>query len=36
MLLHRKLTWDPQKEQFAGCPEANAMLSRPLRQPWTM
>ena len=34
MRLRRKLQWDPDKEQFVGDAEANAMLSRPLREPW--
>lgn len=34
MLLHRKITWDPAKEQFVGDPEAAAMASRPLRAPY--
>jgi predicted dehydrogenase len=34
--LGRKLTWDPQQEQFPGDPEANAMLSRPMRSPWAL
>ena len=32
--LGRKLTWDPQKEQFTGDDEANKMVSRPMRRPW--
>ena len=32
--LMRKLQWDPDKEQFAGDDEANAMISRPIRAPW--
>jgi hypothetical protein len=32
--LMRKLQWDPEKEQFVGDDEANAMLSRPLSAPW--
>jgi len=32
--LMRKLKWDPDKEQFIGDDEANAMLSRPMRAPW--
>ncbi len=33
--LRRKLTWDPQKEQFLNDPEAQARIaSRPLRAPW--
>ena len=36
MLLHRKIRWDPKAEQIAGDDEAAAMLSRPLRAPWTI
>jgi predicted dehydrogenase len=32
--LGRKLTWDPQKEDFVNHPEARRMLSRPMRSPW--
>ena len=34
--LGRKLSWDPQAERFAGDPEANQLLSRPMRKPWTL
>lgn len=34
MLLDRKLTWDPQAEQFVGDSEANTMLSREQRKPY--
>ncbi|MBN2449730.1 MAG: Gfo/Idh/MocA family oxidoreductase [Lentisphaeria bacterium] len=34
MLLGRELTWDPDRETFVGDPEANRMLSRPLRGEW--
>lgn len=30
----RKLTWDAEKEEIVGDPEANAMLVRPYRKPW--
>jgi predicted dehydrogenase len=31
----RKLQWDPAKEQFVGDREANSMLNREMRKPWT-
>ncbi len=34
MRLGRPLNWDPQKEQFVGDDQANAMLGRPMRAPW--
>ena len=34
MLTRRKLKWDPQNERFLNSPEANRMLSRPMRSPW--
>ena len=34
MRLGRKLTWDPQKEQFVGDDEANTWLSRQQRKPY--
>ncbi len=34
--LMRKLQWDPEKEQFVGDDEANAMLSRPMRALWQL
>jgi hypothetical protein len=36
MLLHRKIRWDPDTEQIAGDDEAAALLSRPMRAPWTI
>lgn len=36
MRLGRKLVWDPVKEEFAGDNEANAMRSRPMREPWSL
>lgn len=32
----RKLTWDPAKEEFVNDTEANALLSRPMRAPWSL
>ncbi len=32
--LGRRLRWDPLRECFPDDPEANRLLSRPLRQPW--
>jgi hypothetical protein len=34
MLLHKKIRWDPQKEQIIGDAEASKLLTRPLRAPW--
>lgn len=36
MLLGRKLKWDPKSEQFENDAEANAMLSRQQREPWSL
>ncbi|HWB05630.1 MAG TPA: Gfo/Idh/MocA family oxidoreductase [Verrucomicrobiales bacterium] len=36
MKLRRKLKWDPDKEEFVGDPEANALRSIPMRKPWTL
>ncbi|MGQ9573956.1 MAG: Gfo/Idh/MocA family protein [Thermoguttaceae bacterium] len=36
MRLGRKLRWDPDKEHFVDDPEADKMLSRPMRPPWTL
>jgi hypothetical protein len=36
MKLRRKLRWDPAAEQFVGDDEANAMLERPMREPWKL
>ena len=36
MKLKRKLFWDPLKERFKNDDEANAMLSRPARPPYTI
>ena len=34
--LGRKLKWDPEKEQFLDDAEATAMMSRPMREPWSL
>jgi predicted dehydrogenase len=34
--IRRKLRWDPRTEQIENDPEATAMMSRPLRRPWTL
>jgi hypothetical protein len=34
--LRRKLRWDPAHETFLNDAEANAMLDRPMRAPWTL
>jgi len=36
MILKRKLRWDPVKEEFPGDSEANAMLNRVEREPWSI
>ncbi|HSW46422.1 MAG TPA: Gfo/Idh/MocA family oxidoreductase [Phycisphaerae bacterium] len=36
MRLGRPLKWDPEKQQFVGDDEANAMLSRTMRAPWRL
>jgi hypothetical protein len=36
MKLRRKIKWDPAAEQTIGDDEANAMLGRPKRKPWTI
>jgi predicted dehydrogenase len=36
MRLGRKLKWDVEKEMVPGDDEANALLSRPMRAPWTL
>jgi myo-inositol 2-dehydrogenase / D-chiro-inositol 1-dehydrogenase len=34
--LGRKLQWDPEKEQFTNDAEANKMVSREMRKPWSL
>jgi predicted dehydrogenase len=34
--LGRKLKWDPEQEHFVGDDQANDLLSRPMRDPWTL
>ncbi|MEA3365729.1 MAG: gfo/Idh/MocA family oxidoreductase, partial [Candidatus Hydrogenedentes bacterium] len=34
--LGRRLTWDPEKEQFLNDDEANRMLARTMRAPWRL
>ena len=36
MELKRKLRWDPDKETFPDDPQANRLLHRPMRAPWTL
>lgn len=36
MQLGRKLRWNPQREEFVDDKQANGMLSRPQREPWTL
>jgi predicted dehydrogenase len=36
MRLGRKLKWDPDREQFVNDPQANRMLTRPMRSPWRL
>ncbi|MBN1392069.1 MAG: Gfo/Idh/MocA family oxidoreductase [Sedimentisphaerales bacterium] len=36
MLLGRKLKWDAEKERFLNDAEANRMLARPMRSPWSL
>lgn len=36
MRLGRKLKWDPVREVFPEDDEANALLSRPMREPWSL
>ena len=34
--LGRKLKWDPEKEEFIGDADATALMSRPMREPWSL
>lgn len=34
MVLHRKLKWDPKKEEIIGDAQASKLLRRPMRAPW--
>ena len=34
--LNRPLKWDPEKEKFVNDPQADKMLQRPMRVPWTI
>ena len=36
MQLGRPLVWDPDREEFPGDAEANAMLERTQREPWSL
>ena len=36
MTLGRKLRWDPKAERFVNDPEADRLLWRPTRQPWSL
>ncbi len=36
MLLGRKLKWNPEQEQFINDDEANRMLTRAMRSPWSL
>jgi len=36
LMLGRKLTWDPVKEEFVGDDDANRMRNRTIRDPWTL
>ena len=36
MTLKRKLEWNPEKERFVNSDEANRMLSRSMRSPWSL
>jgi hypothetical protein len=36
MKLQRKLRWNPETETFVDDAEANRMLARPMRSPYTL
>jgi len=36
MRIGRKLKWDPLEEEFVNDPQANRMLTRPMRSPWQL
>jgi predicted dehydrogenase len=36
LVLGRKLRWNPDTERFIGDPQADAMIARPMRAPWTL
>ena len=36
LMLGRKLTWDPAKEEFVGDDDANRMRARAMRDPWRL
>jgi hypothetical protein len=36
MLVGRDLKWNPDKERFVNDPEADRMLSRAYREPWSL
>ena len=36
LLTNRPLEWDPETEQFKNDPDANQMLTKPHRSPWTL
>lgn len=36
LAMGRELEWDPKKELFVGDEQANLMVSRPMRSPWSM
>ena len=36
LVLGRKVNWDPARERFVNDPEADAMISRKMRAPWSL